>query len=266
MVEKTIGFAGSRLRYDEVVLVPPPDQEDTGVIAGLKYFFKTTWSLLKVLPLWFFAAIWNQIAIFFSRLIFGNKGRKRIVGTIDFPRTNLDKDAEAELEMIQERRKKILAILEKWPTNVVRKSEPILWSEMRKLMMGRLDASPLPYGVEQENGTNGKMVIGDLNAVLPDINERWELPTDIERTVSSQARSTSWQQVENIEDLTNFFTNSVSLSEASMLALSTKNEKIATDKIAKEAELDSVINQLEELRRNSLLAGVVAAPSEGVSQ
>jgi hypothetical protein len=51
-----------------------------------------------------------------------------------------------------------------------------------------------------------------------------------------------------------------------MLALSTKNAKIATDKIAKEAELDSVINQLEELRRNSLLAGVTTAPSEGVSQ
>ena len=266
MVEKTIDFAGSRLRYDEVQLVPPPDQEDTGLFAGLKYFFKTTWSLFKVLPLWFFAAIWNRIAIFFSRLIFGNKGRKRIVGTIDFPRTNLDKDAEAELEMIQERHKKILGILEKWPTNVVRKSEPILWSEMRKLMMGRLDASPLPYGVEQENGTNGKMVIGDLNAVLPDINERWELPSDIERTVSSQARSTNWQQVENIEDLTTFFSNSVSLSEANMLALSTKNGKIATDKIAKEAELDSVINQLEELRRNTLLAGVTTAPSEGVSQ
>ena len=266
MVEKTIDFAGSRLRYDEVQLVPPPDQEDTGLFAGLKYFFKTTWSLFKVLPLWFFAAIWNQIAIFFSRLIFGNKGRKRIVGTIDFPRTNLDKDAEAELEMIQERRKKILGILEKWPTNVVRKSEPILWSEMRKLMMGRLDASPLPNGVEQENGTNGKMVIGDLNAVLPDINERWELPSDIERTVSSQARSTNWQQAENIEDLTTFFSNSVSLSEANMLALSTKNGKIATDKIAKEAELDSVINQLEELRRNTLLAGVTTAPSEGVSQ
>ena len=266
MVEKTIDFAGSRLRYDEVQLVPPPDQEDTGLFAGLKYFFKTTWSLFKVLPLWFFAAIWNRIAIFFSRLIFGNKGRKRIVGTIDFPRTNLDKDAEAELEMIQERRKKILGILEKWPTNVVRKSEPILWSEMRKLMMGRLDASPLPYGVEQENGTNGKMVIGDLNAVLPDINERWELPSDIERTVSSQARSTNWQQVENIEDLTTFFSNSVSLSETNMLALSTKNGKIATDKIAKEAELDSVINQLEELRRNTLLAGVTTAPSQGVSQ
>ena len=266
MVEKTIDFAGSRLRYDEVQLVPPPDQEDTGLFAGLKYFFKTTWSLFKVLPLWFFAAIWNRIAIFFSRLIFGNKGRKRIVGTIDFPRTNLDKDAEAELEMIQERRKKILGILEKWPTNVVRKSEPILWSEMRKLMMGRLDASPLPYGVEQENGTNGKMVIGDLNAVLPDINERWELPSDIERTVSSQARSTNWQQAENIEDLTTFFSNSVSLSETNMLALSTKNGKIATDKIAKEAELDSVINQLEELRRNTLLAGVTTAPSEGVSQ
>ena len=263
MVEKTIGFAGSRLRYDEEQLVPPPNQEETGVIAGLKYFFKTTWSLFKVLPLWFFAAIWNQIAIFFSRLIFGSKGRKRIVGTIDFPRTNLDKDAEAELEMIQERRKKILGILEKWPSNVVRKSESILWSEMRKLMMGRLDASPLPYGVEQESGTNGKMIIGDLNSVLPDINERWDLPNDIERTFSSQVRSTNWQQVENIEDLTTFFDNLVSFSETNILALSTQNEKVASDKIQREAELDSVINQLEELRRKSLLAGIVAAPAEG---
>ncbi len=266
MVEKTIGFAGSRLLYTSVALLPPPDQEETGVVAGLKYFFKTTWSLFKVLPLWFFAAIWNQVAIFFSRLIFGNKGRKRIVGTIDFPRTNLDKDAEAELEMIKSRREKVLSILGKWPTNVVRKSEPILWSEMRKLMMGRLDASPLPHGVELESGTNGKLVIGDLNAVLPDINERWELPADIERTVTSQTRSTNWQEVENIEDLAKFFTNSVSLSEAGMASLSMKNEKIAVDKIAREAELDSVINQLEEMRRNSILAGIAAPTAQEVTE
>jgi hypothetical protein len=266
MVEQTIGFSGSRLKYDEVELIPPPSQEETGVVAGLKYFFKTTWSLFKVLPLWFFAAIWNQIAIFFSRLIFGNKGRKRIVGTIDFPRTNLDKNAEAELVMIKERRDKIQSLLEKWPTNVVRKSEPILWSEMRKLMIGRLDASPLPHGVEQEKGTNGKLVIGDLNSVLPDINERWELPADIERTISSQTRSTNWQQVENIEDLTNFFANTVLISENNMTALNAKSEKIELDKVAKEAELDGVINQLEELRRNSLLSSVVPASSEEASK
>jgi len=255
MVEKTVGFSGSRLQYNSVVLLPPPGQEETGVVAGIKYFFKTTWSLLKVLPLWFFAAIWNRIAVFFSRLIFGNKGRKRIVGTIDFPRTDLDKDAEAELRGIEARRAKISAILEKWPTNVLRKSEPILWSEMRKLMMGRLDASPLPYGVELDNGTNGKLIIGDLNAVLPDINERWELPPDIERTIPSQTRSTSWQEVENIEDLIHFFEHSVTLSQAAIKALTTKNENIAAEKVAKESELSVAINQLEEIQQKNLIEG-----------
>ena len=266
MVDKTISFAGARLKYTEVALVPPPAQEDTGVVAGIKFFFKTTWSLFKVLPLWFFAAIWNQVAIFFSRLIFGNRGRKRIVGTIDFPRTNLDKDAEEELQMIKSRRAKILAILEKWPANVVRKSEPILWSEMRKLMMGRLDASPLPQGVEQENGTVGKLVIGDLNAVLPDINERWELPADIERTVLSQPRSTNWQEIENIDDLTTFFNSAISFSNADMALLGTKNQRIASEKVTKEFELDSVINLLEEMRHNELQAGILSSKSEEVKR
>jgi len=262
MVEKTIDFGGSRLKYEDVQLIPPPKQEETGVAAGLKEFFKITWALLKVLPLWFFAVIWNQIAIFFSRLIFGNKGRKRIVGAIDFPKTNLDKDAETNLEVIKQRRQKIQAILENWPTNVVRKSEPILWSEMRKLMMGRLDASTLPNGVEQANGTNGKLIIGDLNAVLPDINEYWELPADIERTITSQVRSANWQQIENIEDLNEFLSSSVELSKEKIGSLSFKNEKILLDKKAKESELNSVIAQLEALQSQNLLAGVVSDKSE----
>ena len=149
----------------------------------------------------------------FSRLIFGFRGRKRIVGTIDFPRTDLDKDAEVQLQNIQELRAKILAVSKKWPSAVARKSEPILWSDLRKLMLGRLDASSLPTGIDHESGTNGKKIIGDLNHILPDMNERWELPADIERSVASQIRSTNWQQDENIMELSNFFSNSVSLME-----------------------------------------------------
>ena len=192
MVSQTLAFSNSRLTYRPVELIPAPPQEDSGVIEGLKYFFKTTWNLMKVLPIWFFAAIWNRIAVFFSRLIFGNKGRKRIVGTVDFPRTNLDKFAEAELTDISTRRARIKSIVEKWPANVIRKSEPLLWADMRRLMLGRLDASVLPDNLVHEGGTSGKRVIGDLNSVLPDLSERWELPNDIERAVPSQTRSTNY--------------------------------------------------------------------------
>ena len=256
MVNQAIEFSGGRLKYKKVQLVPDEQQEDTGVFAALKYFFKTTWSLFKVLPLWIFASIWNQIAIVFSRLIFGFRGRKRIVGTIDFPRTDLDKDAEVQLQNIQELRAKILAVSKKWPSAVARKSEPILWSDLRKLMLGRLDASSLPTGIDHESGTNGKKIIGDLNHILPDMNERWELPADIERSVASQIRSTNWQQDENIMELSNFFSNSVSLMELQVSTLKSKQTTIADLKLAKEAELDSVFRELEVVRSENLLKSI----------
>jgi hypothetical protein len=258
MVSKTLESSNARLTYKEVELTPEPPQDETGVVEALKYFFKTTWNLIKVLPIWFFAAIWNRIAIFFSRLIFGNKGRKRIVGAVDFPRTNLDKFAEAELEDISNRRERIKKIVENWPINIIRKSEPLLWSDMRKLMIGRLDASTLPNGVLHETGTsgNGKLVIGDLNSVLPNLNERWDLPADIERTIPSQTRSTNWQEVENIEDLENFLNQEIGTIDEQLVGLASKSRTVEDEKSRKESELAATIAKVEKIKQANLLIPV----------
>lgn len=264
MVSQTLAFSNSRLTYRPVELIPAPPQEDSGVIEGLKYFFKTTWNLMKVLPIWFFAAIWNRIAIFFSRLIFGNKGRKRIVGTVDFPRTNLDKFAEAELTDISTRRARIKSIVEKWPANVIRKSEPLLWADMRRLMLGRLDASVLPDNIVHESGTSGKRVIGALNSVLPDLSERWELPSDIERAVPSQTRSTNWREIDNIEDLEKFFLQESEVFELELQGANTKQHSLLEKKSKLEADLDNAIKILETQRRAVVLEKV--ANSDPVSE
>lgn len=247
MVESAMNFSGGRLNYEKVELIPPPSQEETGVLAGIKYFGKTTWALLKVLPLWFFASIWNWIATWFSKLIFGTRGRKKIVGTIDFPRTDLDKDAEAELKAILERRETIKSILAKWPVNVMRKSEPILWSEIRRLTIGKLDGSALPNNMAHEKGTNATLVIGELELVIPDVNEKWELPADIQRTVPSQTRASNWQDVEKIEELQSFLNSAIKVTEESISNLSTKNSSIVESKLAKEGELDELASRIEQI-------------------
>jgi len=261
MVSQTLNFSNARLSYRPVELKPPPEQDETGVLDGLKDFFKTTWNLFKVLPIWFFAAIWNRIAIFFSRLIFGNKGRKKIVGTIDFPRTNLDKFAEEELKDISERRARIKLIVEKWPANVIRKSEPLLWSDMRRLMLGRLDASILPANLTHESGASGKRVIGDLNDVLPNLSERWELPVDIERSVPSQTRSTSWQENENIEDLDKFFVQMTGFIDLELEGYTSNGRTLVDEKTRLESELEVAIKSLEDLEKENS-AVISTAPQD----
>jgi hypothetical protein len=263
MVQQTLGFSNSRLTYTAVELIPAPPQDETGVWEGLKYFFKTTWNLFKVLPIWFFAAIWNRIAIFFSRLIFGNKGRKKIVGAVDFPRTNLDKFAEAELEDISNRRANLKKIVENWPSNVIRKSEPLLWSDMRKLMLGRLDGSTLPTNLVHESGTSGKRVIGDVNSILPDLNERWELPSDIERSVPSQARSTNWQEVENIDDLEKFFVEESGLLDLELGSLESKNAAATAEKVRLETELANLVSDLANAKKEKILNMSATSIEEG---
>ena len=263
MVQQTLGFSNSRLTYTAVELIPAPPQDETGVWEGLKYFFKTTWNLFKVLPIWFFAAIWNRIAIFFSRLIFGNKGRKKIVGAVDFPRTNLDKFAEAELEDISNRRANLKKIVENWPSNVIRKSEPLLWSDMRKLMLGRLDGSTLPTNLVHESGTSGKRVIGDVNSILPDLNERWELPSDIERSVPSQARSTNWQEVENIDELEKFFVEESGLLDLELGSLESKNAATTAEKVRLETELANLVSDLANAKKEKILQMGTTSIEEG---
>ena len=255
MVDSAMKFSGGRLQYQKVELTPPPSQDETGLIAGIKYFGKTTWALLKVLPLWFFASIWNWLATGFSKLIFGTRGRKKIVGTIDFPRTNLDKDAEAELKAIGQRRETIKSILAKWPVNVMRKSEPILWSEVRRLTIGKLDGSALPNNMDHEKGTNATLVIGDLDLIIPDVNEKWELPEEIQRTLPSQTRACNWQDIEKIEELESFLASSIKMTEESISNLSTKNRSIAESKSVKEDELEELTAKIEQNEMAEIFVG-----------
>ena len=252
MVNHTMGFSNGRLGYARVELLPPVQPEDTGFFSGTKEFFRTTWSLLKVLPLWIFAGIWNAIAGFASRAIFGLRGRKVVKGSIDFPRTNLDKGSEILITEINRRRKQIAATLAVWPNNVLRKSEPILWAEVRRLVVGRLDASILPEGVLAEKGTRGMLVIGNLNEVVPNVKEEWMLPASFERTLPSQPRSATWLQDEVIEDLEQFLGDEVTRKSAQIEELRLKTTQADQEKAKKEEELAALIDRLEELSSSEI--------------
>jgi hypothetical protein len=247
MVNDTFTLSKDRLVYKRVTLLPLPAQQETGVGAAIKHFFRGSWSLLKVLPLWIFTGIWNAIAGFVSRLIFGLRGRKVVKGSIDFPRTDLDKGAEIDITSISERRAKILEILAAWPNNVLRKSEPILWGDIRKLVLGRLDGSPLPTTIEKMVGTSGTQVFGDMSDVIPDMNEKWALPAHFERTLPSQARSTGWRDTEVVEDLAQYLGAELARVNARIEELRLTVTTSDTQKTEKEAELLALIQQLEAM-------------------
>ena len=252
MVNHTMGFSNGRLSYTRVELLHTVKPEKTGVFKGLKLFFRNTWSLLKVLPLWIFAGIWNAIAGFVSRTIFGFRGRQVVDGSIDFPRTNLDKGAEIMITEITRRRTQIAETLAAWPHNVLRKSEPILWKEIRRLVVGRLDASVLPDGVLAESGTRGKLVVGNLNEVVPNVKEEWVLPANFERTVPSQPRSATWLQDEVIDDLGQFLTSEVTKKNAQIEELRQKTTEADQEKAKKEEELTALIQRLEAMSSSEI--------------
>jgi hypothetical protein len=97
MVKDTLEFQNGALKYREVKLEVEVEQTASGVFAAIRMFGRNSWSLIKVLPLWFFAALWNFIARAVTLKLFGARGREVAKGTIDFPRTNLDKDAATNL-------------------------------------------------------------------------------------------------------------------------------------------------------------------------
>lgn len=248
MIDSSIGFSNNRLGYSQVTLIPPPKPEEIGNFGAFKYFFKTTWSLLKILPLWIFAGIWNWLARIVSKLVFGLRGRKVVKGNIDFPRTHLDKDADVMITEISRRREKIKGILAVWPHNVLRKSEPILWSEIRKLVIGRLDASVLPAGMSPEAGTKGTLVIGDLNEVVPDTREKWTLPPNFERTIPSQPRSATWLEDDVVDDLGEFLTNEITRENSVIEGFRVRITELHQSRLKKEEELSLLITRVEALR------------------
>jgi hypothetical protein len=252
MVDETMNFSNGRLSYKQIKLTPPPMPKETGVFKAIKDFGKTTWSLLKVLPLWIFAGLWNVIAGLVSKAIFGFRGHKVVKGNIDFPRTNLDKGADILITEITRRRKKIAEILAVWPYNSLRKSEPILWEEIRKLAIGRLDASSLPKGIESKSGTRGKLVIGNLNDVVPNLKEEWVLPANFERTIPSQPRSATWLQDDVVDDLSQFLTGEIARSNAAIEELRVKTTQADQEKEKKEVELALLVTQLEALQSEKI--------------
>lgn len=214
MVEDTLKFQNEALKYKRISLNSELEQNASGVFAALELFLRNSWSLTKVLPLWIFAAIWNLIARAVTLKLFGARGREVAKGTIDFPKTDLDKDAARNLIEIQERRVKIEDVLDNWPRNTLRKSEPGLWQDLRKIVLGRMDGSSLPVGLEHEKDSSGIRVLGDLNQVLPSLHEKWNLPYDIQRTLESDPRSANWQEMDVLAGIEEFLQSRIALAQA----------------------------------------------------
>lgn len=245
MVESTLNFSGGRLKYESADLSTKFEQKKPSFRASVKTFFKSTWSLLKVLPLWIFAGIWYSIVAVTSKLLFGIRGGTVIDGSKDFPRTDLDRGAEAVITSIKLRREKINLILEKWPTNVLRKSEPILWGEMRRIVIGRLDGSSLPAELTHTKVQQATQVIGNLNDVIPDVNEKWELPTNIERLAPTQPRSANWLETETIRELDNFLESEIENETGKVEELRQLVNESVSLRLIKEEELAVLYAELE---------------------
>ena len=245
MVESTLNFSGGRLKYESADLSTKLEQKKPSFRASVKNFFNATWSLLKVLPLWIFTGVWNSIVAVTSKLLFGIRGGTVIDGSIDFPRTSLDEGAEAVITSIKLRREKINLILEKWPTNVLRKSEPILWGEMRRIVIGRLDGSSLPAEVTHTKVQQATQVIGNLNDVIPDVNEKWELPTNIERLAPTQPRSANWLETETVRELDSFLESEIKIETGKVEELRQLVNESVSLRLMKEEELAVLYAEME---------------------
>jgi hypothetical protein len=87
---------------------------------------------------------------------------------------------------------------------------------------------------------------------VPDTREKWVLPANFERTISSQPRSATWLEDEVINDLGEFLTGEVTreslLIEEFRMRTTTSNQA----KLKKEEELALLIAQVEELRMSKV--------------
>ena len=213
MVADCLNFQNGALKYKNVNLQVEVEPIESGVFGATKIFFRNSWSLIKVLPLWFFAAFWNFIARAVTLKLFGARGREVAKGTIDFPKTDLDKDAARNLFEIKDRRQTIQEVLGQWPKSTLRKSEPGLWSDLRKLVLGMMDGSALPLGKEHIRDSSGTHILGDLNQVLPSLHETWNLPEDISRTLDNDPRSATWQEMDTLTGIEDFLQTKISAAQ-----------------------------------------------------
>jgi len=256
MLNQALSFQNDALKYKSVSLEVDVPQKATGVFEAVKFFSRSTWSLIKILPLWTFAAFWNFLARLVTVRLFGSRGREVAKGTIDFPKTDLDKDSARNLLEVKERRQKILEVLSGWPKNVLRKSEPRLWEDLRKLVIGRLDGSSLPVGIEHTKDSVGIRVLGDLNQVLPSLYEQWQLPENLVRTLDSEPRKATWRDMEIIENIENFLKSKITQTEEEIKLINSKIEKIDSEVSKINAELEKDKVKIESLRVNKTVEGL----------
>ena len=248
MVTDTLEFQNGALKYEKVNLDVEVNQTASGVFAAIKMFGRNSWSLIKVLPLWFFAALWNLIARTVTLKLFGARGREVVKGTIDFPKTDLDKDAATNLLEIKLRREKVKEVLGQWPRNTLRKSEPGLWADLRRIVLGRLDGSSLPVGLEHSRDSAGLRVLGDLNQVLPSLHEKWKLPEDIQRTLESDPRSANWQEMDVLSGIEEFLQTKISAAQSEVDRLGVRSSEIDGELSKLNEELQAASIEFEKSR------------------
>jgi len=244
MLESTMKLEGSDLNYEKPSYDSNVERDSVGVKGALKSFFRGSWALIKVLPIWIFAALWNALARALTLRLFGERGKQEVKGSIDFPQTKLDADVNDTIKSIRERRERVSKDRkEHWPTNVLRRPKPGLWEGFRKVIFGNLDGSPLPNEQQHENNDEGLIkVIGDVNLVLPSYSDSWKLPPHIQRTVDSEIRTAFWFEDEKLDELEKFLRDR---------KLTT--EQVRDSKQVEEGSLKSEVDSLEESIRNLAL-------------
>jgi len=232
------------LNYESPSYESKIERDSVGVKGALRSFFRGSWALMKVLPIWFFAAIWNALARALTLRLFGERGKQEVKGSIDFPQTKLDEDVNETIKSIRERREKVSKDRhENWPTNVLRRPRPGLWAGLRKIILGNLDGSALPSEMSVQNNDAGIVkVIGDVNLVIPSYkeSESWKLPPHIQRTVESETRSALWFEDKKLDELENFLRGRKTTMELA------RDVKILEEGALK-SEIDAIDAQIHEM-------------------
>lgn len=258
MLANALALQDSALLYKKISMQGEITQIETGVIDAMKFFLRSSWSLIRILPLWFFAALWNFIARLVTVRLFGARGREVVKGTIDFPKTDLDKDAARNLIEISERRKKIELALEQWPKNILRKSNPGLWEDLRRLVIGKLDGSALPKDLKHEDKDSAGVikVFGDLNQILPSLDEEWILPENISRTLETEPRRANWRNMDTLEDIEEFLKARISSLEEEKNVSNLKLDEYKTELETLENSLKQETIKLQEIQKHSKIKNV----------
>ena len=116
---------------------------------------------------------------------------------------------------------------------------------MRRIVIGRLDGSSLPAELTHTKVQQATQVIGNLNDVIPDVNEKWELPTNIERLAPTQTRSANWLETETVRELDSFLESEIENETDKVEELRELVNESVSLRLMKEEELEVLYAELE---------------------